>query len=301
MSDGDMFRRVSSGERITLVAGTMNAMLDAAVSHRASRSTERQASRSIMPPGMVYIQNDSGSDVDQFAVLGIDAPLFAADEDGFFDAVTLSCIIPIDTHAGRFVVCAEPIASGDIGRAWVYGVCQAQVNILHEATWYARLTADAAYLTSGSGGSVRILSKPAGTGLLWCIVQLGITPMPPWARLTDAAAINSSTDTWRWQYAWEEVIWSGAGSTALTGGRSGTTSEGYALNGMEVPNTTSGVVNGVNIDSSGDYPPGFMPRPLTYGDKAVLVRLHETIDASGDLVYRLSQPGGHDGTCEAPA
>lgn len=299
----DDFARVSPGQpRTAMSANAWNACLDAAEDFRRRRlgGGGRPLGLEQRPSGLLLVQNNSGADREQFDVLGIDVPLTlpADNEAEFRSRLAVSGILPALIHSlGHVVVLLEPLATGRIGWGCVSGVCQVQVDILSAATWYARPTVAGDYLTSASGGCARIIYKPAATGLQWCLVQLGLPPNHFWARLTDAAAIDSSTDPWRWQYAWQEAVWNGAGSSVLTGGRSGTTSTNYALNGMEVDNATSGVVNGVDVDGT-DYPPGFEPRPLTYGSKTHMVPMYETVDASGSLVYRICLPGGHDGPCE---
>jgi hypothetical protein len=78
-------------------------------------------------------------------------------------------------HAGKFVVCLDPIADGHIGRAWVSGVCHVQVNIQDSADTHCDVkNNDRTMLQSGRSGPARILFREsAGAGTKWCVVRLG--------------------------------------------------------------------------------------------------------------------------------
>jgi hypothetical protein len=95
----------------------------------------------------------------------------------FKNRVALSCVTPdIDAHEGRFVVLAEPLAVGAIGRAYIAGVCPVQVNVTDEAHGYASIAdGDTTQLASATSGPAQILWKAAGTGSRWAVVRLGNT------------------------------------------------------------------------------------------------------------------------------
>lgn len=81
------------------------------------------------------MRNDSRSNQSRRAVLGIDAPIIdaTANDNEFKNRVALSCVTPAaDTHEGKFVILAEPIAARKIGRADAAGVCPVQIIVLDE-------------------------------------------------------------------------------------------------------------------------------------------------------------------------
>jgi hypothetical protein len=125
---------------------------------------------------MILVRNESGVTVPRFGVLGINGVMFdpAVDEQSFMNQVALSGVTPaILTHRGKFIILAEPIADGDIGRAWITGSCPVMVSVSDEAHQFAEVyDGDAARLKSAQHGSARILWKQDGTGELWAIVRL---------------------------------------------------------------------------------------------------------------------------------
>ncbi len=124
---GDHLKKVQSGDPLRIPAATFNAMIDTAVDYRRRTAhIGQKAEPSFRQASMVLVRNDSGSNQNRLAVLGIESPIIdpAANENEFKNRVALSCVTPAEnTHQGRFVVLAEPIAAGKTGRAYAAGVC----------------------------------------------------------------------------------------------------------------------------------------------------------------------------------
>lgn len=114
-----------------------------------------------------------------------------------------------------------------------------------------------------------------------------------WAKITGSSAQGSN----KWRYAWTEMYQSGAETySTLTGGRSGTTSTGYATNSKERSNTGSGVEgHGVDVDGA-DYPAGFSVQPIQ-GNPIVWMR--QTQLTATTWAYAFTDVNADDGTCEA--
>ena len=77
--------------------------------------------------GIVLVKNSSGADRDRFDILGIDGPIIAPTDnpDEFKNRVTIDGITPaMADHTGQFVILAEPIASGAIGRGHLDGALE---------------------------------------------------------------------------------------------------------------------------------------------------------------------------------
>jgi len=120
---------------------------------------------------IVLIRNDSGSDVDQFGVLGIsgvaiDPTDSEAHERSFVEQPVLTGVAPlVDEHADRFVVTIEPIKDGSIGRAAVAGVFACKVQIVSASHRYATVkNADTTQLRSSTCGLVQLLWQEPDTG-----------------------------------------------------------------------------------------------------------------------------------------
>jgi hypothetical protein len=177
------FEHVNAGEPKQLSAREYNAFIAMA---SPFRNRGRDSGPRLTPPplrsaGLVLVKNNSGADRVSFEVLGIDAPLYTPTESAqeFNNQVVLKGITPTSAHYGKFVVLAEPIDSGEIGRAYIDGVCPALLNVAVDADPddYAEVDPDATdptdYLKPGATGSARVLWRESGTGTKKAIVQLG--------------------------------------------------------------------------------------------------------------------------------
>ena len=185
---GDAFKKVKSGDTLRIPAATFNAFIDAAQAHRNRTigNTGTAPVTNALPSGQVLVRNDSGSDLWQFSVLGIDGVAISPDDNGqeFVSHIVLSGVVPkVDDetdHRGRFCVLAEPLKAGAIGRAFVDHVCQVQVypgwvdwpeiRFVHHAdvkdgeTGRLEMTPD---------GSAEVLWRKDGVGAQWAVVRLG--------------------------------------------------------------------------------------------------------------------------------
>ena len=164
-----MTHRVLPGDK-TLPAAALNAAFAA-----AGRQTGGGAGSA--PRGTVYVQNNSGTLVERFGVLGVDGVVVdhATNDAEFLNRVMLDGNEPaIETHRGNFVVCLEPIDDGKVGRCAVVGLVQVQVDVVNELDEYADIKdADLAKLQSSAAGSARIIWKETGTGTKWALVAMG--------------------------------------------------------------------------------------------------------------------------------
>lgn len=177
--EGNALGRVNPGDALNFPAQTFNIFCDTAeeVARMKRRQfADRQPGRGINT-GIVTVRNDSGGDLDRFAVLGIGAPIIDNSDNlaEFQNRVTFKGQLPdIDLHRGRFVILLEPLADGAIGKAVVSGVCQVLVNVSDAAHTFADvIDGDATTLASAARG-VPMLWKETGTGDDKCaIVRLG--------------------------------------------------------------------------------------------------------------------------------
>jgi len=173
----DPLKKVKPGDPLAIPAATFNTFVDAAQDYlRRQRDQSRQSKPAGGQAGMVLIRNDSGADCPRFGVLGIDDVVIdpADDEDAFAGRVVLAGVTPdVDDHTGRFVVTAEPIAAGEIGRAYADGVFPANVNVFDTTHKYADVAdGQIGYLASGTSGAIRILWAQSGTGERLAVVRM---------------------------------------------------------------------------------------------------------------------------------
>ncbi len=176
MSD---LRKVHPGDRLQIPAATYNAFVDAARDYRdRTAGLERDPERFKAQSGIVLVRNDTGAPQAQFAVLGIAAPVVtpADNELEFKGRVALSCVVPTDEHMGRFVILFEPIPAGEMGRAYVAGVCPVRVTVTSADADRKRTDVTAGQtgvLSLTDSGSAAILwREDVGSGEAWALIRL---------------------------------------------------------------------------------------------------------------------------------
>lgn len=180
-----------------------------------------------MPHALVVkVVNKSGANKREFAILGIDDAALTIPDAGSDDApdwsilqcVALECIAADATdHATKFVVTLQPLAVDAVGDAVILGVTWARIDIGDEDDGYAEIySGDSTRLQSATSGYARILWKPSGTGLKWCVVELGCVSATILTALVNEASGVVPTD----------ATFDVDGVTVLTGSYSGTTIAG---------------------------------------------------------------------------
>jgi len=194
----DALRKVQAGQKLVIPAAAYNAFIDAAVDYR--RRTARigqKAEPSQRQASIVLVRNDSGGDLNRLAVLGIDSPVIdpADNEDEFKNRVALVGVTPVeDTHEGKFVVLAEPIATGRIGRAYAAGLCPVKIDVPdedHEYPFAEVAEGVTDNLKATHYGSAAILWREGSTGVQWAVVRLGKL-MPPHVFPVDLTQVGGS-------------------------------------------------------------------------------------------------------------
>jgi len=181
----DALKKVQPGQPLIIPAAAYNAFIDAALDFRERTALLGQSAQpAVAPSGLVLVRNDSGSDRKRFDILGVSGPVIdpAHNEAAFKNRLALAGVAPaVPTHEGRFVVLAEPLASGQMGRAFAAGVCLVRLEVPNESHAWVR-----AEITEASGeflrvhrrGSATILWRAGGWGVQWAVVRLG-GPIPP--------------------------------------------------------------------------------------------------------------------------
>jgi hypothetical protein len=175
---GDYLRKVSSNTPLSISAQTWNLLMDMARDYLASKQSFGRNPLSSAPQNTILVKNNSGSDVTRFGILGIDNVVITPTDNAneFKSKQALLGAAPSTTNhaSGKFVICAEPIANGKIGRAYVSGACVVKVNVTDESHSFADVAdGDIAKLASAESGPCAILWKESGTGEKWAIVRFG--------------------------------------------------------------------------------------------------------------------------------
>lgn len=140
-------------------------------------------------PLQTLVQNTTGKDLPAQSVLGVNqrgliqfppyAPYYTTDathnQGNFVRQPAFKGVVPsLGQDFGSFVVTAEFIPKGGIGRCYYSGVCAVKVNISAGTGGYCDVTdQDTTALTYHSVGSAQILWQQQGTQPFWCVVRLG--------------------------------------------------------------------------------------------------------------------------------
>jgi hypothetical protein len=175
--------RVFPGQSFGISAPHHNRMVDAADAH-AFAGRRGQAGMRIGPQfdGTVLVKNVSGNDVGWDGVLGISGLLFSREaNESQFKARRL-CFegdTPSMDHVGRFLITAEPIGNGNIGRAFKTGVVVVPVRMVSEDHQYAEVDdGQNDRLVSGLSGALQLLwiepiVERDVANIAWCVGMLG--------------------------------------------------------------------------------------------------------------------------------
>jgi len=164
-------KKVVAGTRFRPSARAWNAFAD-----KANELTPSMSSSSSIGKRLLVL-NNSGTDCNRFGILGVDGMQIpqATNENEFYNNILLDGVSPVlADHCGKFVVCVDPIKDGRIGECIMSGLIQVQVNMVDaDDNWCDIKAATFDKLESYGAGSAQIIHKPSGTGVKWCVVQLG--------------------------------------------------------------------------------------------------------------------------------
>lgn len=180
--------KVRQGEAVSIKAATWNSFVDAAeFAKKARRLVGADGVVSGLSGNMVYVRNAMGGDVPRFGALVLSEPVIqreSASEDFECETPAFEGVPAEDKGEGEeekekdsrpFAVAVEPIPSGEIGRALVFGVTPAKVEVVHEEDACAEPVpgSSTGELRSTNVGYARIVWKEEGTGEKWCFLRLG--------------------------------------------------------------------------------------------------------------------------------
>ena len=169
--------KVEPGHPLRIPARAYNAFVDAAKANRALNSAG--GGQHWHHSQLVAVRNISGEDQDQFAVMGIDGPIFTPTDNlqEFLDYVGLDVTTPeYPLHWGLFVILAEPIPDGEIGAATISGVTVVKLDVgVGESGWgFADVLHDRTDVLKmlQRNAEAMIVWKESGEGEKWAIVRL---------------------------------------------------------------------------------------------------------------------------------
>lgn len=290
------FQKVTATQPFTPSARWFNDTIDAIADYKARKNRRTHGNaESSLDSGLCYVLNNSGSNLDRFAILGIGDPvtLPATNVDTFANAIRIKGETPSDPeHVGKFIVLQETAPIGAVAIGLVSGISIVKLNVSDEDDEFAEIDdGETDELKTGATGSAQILWKESGTGSgKWAIVRLGQPTESDHFTATVGAATQDGANK-RWTYPFTEVEKTGAGYggwTALDGGRTGT-----AYNRIEDINGASGLF-GNGVDSA-NLTGTFEIQPCPEDVPVEITVVHRADDGSDEFWF--SYENGVDGAC----
>lgn len=173
---------VSAGQPLKISARTWNNVVDAAKAVRNGLFGPVGPGQRFTPQNtLIHVRNDTGGDLDRFAVVQVQEPLVDPTDNmiAFKDSTAMIGITPDTDRSGRFAILQEPIKAGMIGVACIAGISVAYVEIVDEEHAYADVASGVtANLASGSNGAAQLLWVQAVEDrevedYAWALVRVG--------------------------------------------------------------------------------------------------------------------------------
>lgn len=171
----DPLKKVTAGEKFRMPAPAYNAFVDAAADLRRRQHDGGPSLRGT-PGGTqtVLVRNTTGTDLAQFSVVAIGAPLITpTDNLNEFNRVPpFAAALPV-AAIDVIGILQEPIAAGKCGEAMLTGVTPVLLTVTTAGDKHAAPAADSSRLVTGSSGPWRVIYAESGTGS-----KLGIVISP---------------------------------------------------------------------------------------------------------------------------
>lgn len=156
--DSDTLATVEAGDKLSIPASDWNALVRMARDYyRSSRISGEDLPADREDETTVLVQNNSGSDVGQFGILKVTAPLVlaSASRATYSERHAFTGTIPDATSV--FVVTQAPISNGAIGPAIIMGETAAKVNVTDSSHKFAVPSASLSAFDSATSGPAEIV------------------------------------------------------------------------------------------------------------------------------------------------
>ena len=180
---GDELKKVTSGQRLRIPAQTYNTFIDVARAYKDNQHSQKaKVAGNVLPAGQILVRNDTDTDQEQYAVLGIDGPIISPEDNAveFKRQVAIKGVVPVEgVHEGRFVIIAGPLKPGSLGSAWISGVCPANVELADADDRYVDIQDGVTgQLLSNAHGGAELLWRSSGSGAQLSIIRLDWVGQP---------------------------------------------------------------------------------------------------------------------------
>lgn len=169
--------KVASGELQLYPADFFNLQIDMASKYLARQQTKDFAplAGQLTRAQFCHVENNSGSDRDQFDALKITGIVFTPSDN--LDEFQQNFAFTVGTTGDDtqpIVVLLEPIRSGEVGRAVIDGMVPARIQVNSATDRFAILDGSSVgRLKTDASQGVQIIYKAGSSGEQWSIVRLG--------------------------------------------------------------------------------------------------------------------------------
>lgn len=172
------FKPVASGDRAEFGRDWVNVVTRSAQAFKRGANSTGGPNLANIKDGLILVQNNSGGDIKIGEVLSIDGALFGPKKnlnEYLFNFAIIGDTVT-DADKGFFVVARGPIPRGELGQAYIFGVCPVRVKVGSATDLWAEISTGQKYLQTGSAGSAQILDLGPTEGLSpdvrWALVRL---------------------------------------------------------------------------------------------------------------------------------
>lgn len=172
---GDSFKKVQAGQPLEVSASVWNALLDVARQAKESQHDQTQQARTnSRQTSYALVRNQSGVDLDRFAVIELGSPIISPVDNQleFKNRPSFQASLPSDSTGSRIGVTIEPIASGAIGTAAVAGIVPVRLGATSVLYACVQPIAGATTLQSVPHGPASLLWAESTFGNCWAIMRI---------------------------------------------------------------------------------------------------------------------------------
>lgn len=176
------YRKVKSGDTLSIPSATWNGLLDMLAAFRASGGTKQPVKQaSAHAADVVLVKNATGGNVEQFRALAIRSVVItpAVNEPEFKRRVLMSGTTPVTADAGYWGVLLDSLTSNQIGRIVVSGVTVCRINLADTTHQFAEIANASVIPTSAVTGLAQLIWVAGGvgtasaTGEQWAVIRIG--------------------------------------------------------------------------------------------------------------------------------
>lgn len=177
-------KKPTKGQPLNISASDWSRMLGLVQSE--DRSRLGSAKQGIFSAPSYLCKNDTGQDVAPLAPMAIGGlttgmAFTPTDSESDFNRggfIFRSVGAPVDGQQGKFVIAAEAIPDGEIGRVWADGICPATIDLQNAWHRYADIEiSNRDALSSYPGGNAEIVWVSAASGDdTPCVIRFGPQP-----------------------------------------------------------------------------------------------------------------------------